>query len=133
MPINISWKLNVQIQSGPTLAIGNTLQVDAFDRIELTVPDTTATPTATTVNVQPGAVGKVSFLLIRSNRYGDNLKYRVHDATTAQRSLNDAIFLVGAGGLDLMEDPLVPLDQLLVTNTTGQPAVIEIIVGRKAT
>lgn len=133
MPINISWKLNVQIQSGPSLAIGNALQVDAFDRIEVTVPDTTATPGTTTVNVQPGAVGKVKFLLIRSNKYGNNLKYRVHDATTAERSLNDALFLVEAGGLDLLEDPLAPLDQLLVRNTTGQPVVLEIIVGRKAT
>jgi len=46
--------------------------------------------------------------------------------------LNDAVFLVGAGSLDLLEDTAAPLDKLLVTNTTGQDVVLEIIVGRAA-
>lgn len=132
MPISISWKLNVQIQSGPSVVIANTLQVDAFDRIEVTVPDTTAAPAETTVNVQPGAAGMVKFVLIRSNKYGDNLKYKVHDTTADERSLNDALFLVQAGGLDLLEDAGAALDRLLVTNTTGDDVVLEILVGRDA-
>jgi hypothetical protein len=88
MPTNISWKLNLEIQSG---------QADAYDRIEVKVPDSTPAPTATTVDMQPGAAGKVKLLLIRSTKYGDNLKYKVHDNTTSERVLNDAVFLVGAG------------------------------------
>jgi hypothetical protein len=133
MPTNISWKLNLEIQSGPNIVITNAVQVDAYDRIEVKVPDTTATPTATTVDVQPGAAGKVKLLLVRSTKYGDNLKYQVHDNTTPERVLNDALFLVGAGGLDLLEESAAPLDKLLVTNTTGQDVVLEIIVGRTAT
>jgi len=133
MPINVSWKLNVEIQSGPSLLVTNAVQVDAYDRIEVRVPDTTATPTATTVDVQPGAAGKIQALLIRSTKYGDNLTYRVHDNTTPERALNDALFLVGAGSLDLLEDTAAPLDKLLVTNTTGQEVVLEIVIGRKAT
>ena len=133
MPTNISWKLNVEIQSGPSIIVTNTVQVDAYDRIEVKVPDSTAAPTATTVDVQPGAVGKVKLMLIRSTKYGNNLKYKVHDNTTPERALNDAVFLVGAGSLDLLEDPAAPLDKLLVTNTTGQDAVIEVIIGRSAT
>jgi hypothetical protein len=133
MPTNISWKLNVEIQSGPNIIITNTVQADAYDRIEVKIPDSTAAPTATTVDVQPGVVGKVKLLLIRSTKYGNNLKYKVHDNTTPERVLNDAVFLVGAGSLDLLEDPAAPLDKLLVTNTTGQDAVLEIIVGRNAT
>ena len=132
MPTNISWKLNVEIQSGPSIIVTNTVQADAYDRIEVKVPDSTAAPTATTVDVQPGAAGKVKLLLIRSTKYGDNLKYKVHDNTTPERVLNDAVFLVGAGSLDLLEDPAAPLDKLLVTNTTGQDVVLEIIVGRTA-
>jgi hypothetical protein len=74
----------------------------------------------------------VKLLLIRSNRYGDDLTYRVHDNSTDERALNDAIFLTGAGSLNLLEDPTAPLDKLLITNTTGQDVVIEIIVGRTA-
>jgi hypothetical protein len=38
MPINISWKLNVEIQSGPNIIVTNTVQADAYDRIEVTIP-----------------------------------------------------------------------------------------------
>lgn len=132
MATNVSWKLNLAIQSGPSVTISNAVQVDAFDRIEVIVPDTTSSPTATTVDVQPSAVGKIKVLLIRSNKYGDQLKYRIHDNTTDERVLNDAIFLTGAGSLDLLEDPSAPLDKLLITNTTGQDVIVEIIVGRTA-
>jgi hypothetical protein len=133
MPTNISWKLNVEIQSGPNIIVVNTVQADAYDRIEVKIPDSTASPTATTVDIQPGAAGKIKLLLIRSTRYGNNLKYKVHDNTTPERVLNDAVFMVGAGSLDLLEDATAPLDKLLVTNTTGQDVVLEIIVGRSAT
>jgi hypothetical protein len=132
MATNISWKLNLEIQSGPNIIVTNAIQADAYDRIEVKVPDTTASPTATTVDVQPGAAGKIKLLLIRSTKYGDNLKYQVHDSTTPERVLNDALFLVGSGSLDLLEDASAPLDKLLVTNTTGQDVVLEIIVGRIA-
>jgi hypothetical protein len=132
MPTNISWKLSVEIQSGPNIIVTNAVQADAYDRIEVKIPDSTADPTATTVDVQPGAAGKVKLLLIRSTTYGDNLKYKVHDEITPERVLNDAVFLVGAGSLALLEDYTAPLDKLLVTNTTGQDVVLEIIVARNA-
>jgi hypothetical protein len=132
MATNISWKLNLEIQSGPNIIVTNVVQADAYDRIEVKVPDSTPAPTATTVDVQPGAAGKVKLLLIRSSKYGNNLKYNVHDSTTPERVLNDAVFLVGAGSLDLLEDTAAPLDKLLITNTTGQDVVLEIIVGRTA-
>ena len=132
MPTNISWKLNLEVQSGPNIIVSNAIQVDAYDRIEVRIPDSTVAPTATTVDVQPGDPGKVRLLLIRSNKYGNNLKYKVHDNTTPERVLNDTLFLVGSGSLNLLEDPAAPLDKLLITNTTGQDAVLEIIVGRSA-
>jgi hypothetical protein len=134
MTINISWKLTVQVQSGPDILIASTVQADAYERIEARIPDTSGSTTAppTTIDVQPGAVKKIKLLLIRSTRYGDDLKYQVHDNTTPVRILNDAVFLVGAGSLDLLEGSTVPLDKLLVTNTTGHEVVLEIIVGRSA-
>jgi hypothetical protein len=137
MPTNISWKLNLEIQSGPSIIVADAVQADAYDRIEVKVPDTTGTPTAkTTVDLQPGAAGKVKLLLIRSTKYGVDLKYKV--PTTPERVLNNALFLVGAGSLELLENPLgsataVALDKLEVTNKTGQEVVLEIIIGRTAT
>jgi hypothetical protein len=128
MPTNVSWKLNLEIQSGPKVLVAKTVQVDAYDRIEVTVPDAS---TEFPIDIQPGAVGKIKVLLIQSNRYGDNLIYQVHDNTTPLRVLNDALFLTGKGSLDLLEDASA-LDKLLITNTTGQNVVLEIIVGRAA-
>jgi hypothetical protein len=133
MPTNITWKLDLTIPSGPQISYANSVATHAYDRIEVGIPDSTAAPAATTVDVQPGAAGKVKLLLIRSSKYGDNLKYKVHDNTAPERALNEALFLVGAGSVNLVEDAGAPLDKLLVTNTTGQDVVLEIIVGRDAT
>jgi len=136
MATNISWKLSLEVQSGPNITVTNTVQADAYDRIEVKVPNSTAaSSTPTTIDVQPGTTGKVKLLLIRSSKYGDNLKYKVHEnaGTTPERVLNDAVFLVGAGGLELLEDANKPLDKLFVTNKTGQDVVLEILVGRSAT
>lgn len=132
MPTNVTWKLNLEVQSGPKAQVANTVQVDAYDRIQITVPDTKPSPAATTVDIQPGAVGKVKVLFIQSNRYGDDLTFQVHDNTTDEIALNDALFLAGKGGIELLEGTTAPLDKLLITNTTGQPAILEIIVGRSA-
>ena len=132
MATNISWTLNLEVQAGPKVVEAKAIQVDAIDRIEVAVPDTTATPTATEIDVQPGAAGKIKLLLIRSTAYGDDLTYQVHDNTADERVLNEALFLAGKGSLDLLEDATAPLDKLFVTNTTGQNVVLEIIVGRSA-
>src|SRR5215212_3890274 len=111
MPTNLSWKLNLDVQSGPKVLVSNTVQVDAYDRIEVSVPDTSGTPEATTVEIQPGAAGKIKVLLIRSNIYGEGLTYQAHDSTTDERVLDDALFLAGAGSLGLLEDASAPLDR----------------------
>jgi len=132
MPTNIIWKLNVEVQAGPKVIESRTIQVDAFDRIEVAVPDTTGSPDETEIDIQPGGPGNIKLLLIRSTAYGDNLKYKVHNTTADERVLNDAIFLTGKGSLDLLEEGTAPLDKLFVTNTTGNSVVLEIIVGRTA-
>ena len=132
MPTNITWKLNLEVQSGPKVSEARTVQVDAFDRIQVTVPDDAVTPGPLEIEIQPGGPGQIKVLLIRSNVYGDDLKYQVHDNTTDERVLNDALFLAGGGSLDLLEDAAAPLDKLLVSNKTGGPVLLEIIVGRTA-
>ena len=132
MPTTIRWKLNVEVQGGPKVLESKTVSVEAFDRIEVTVPDTTTTPTPTEIAIQPGAAGKIKLLLIRSSVYSDDLIYQVHNTTGDEFVLNDVVFLTGKGNLDFLEDGTAPLDKLFVTNTTGANVVIEIIVGRSA-
>lgn len=131
MAIEIAWKLSVDIPSGPGLTMSSVVDVEAYDRIAVKVPNSTASPPAeAAVDVQPGAAGKVRFLLVRSDAYGDDLTFKVHDTANPARALNDALLLVGEGSLSLLESPL---DKLLVTNTLGRDVTIEILVGRLAT
>ncbi len=130
MPTSIVWKLNAEIASGPGAALASAVVVDAYDRISVTVPHTAANPpNEVEVDVQPGAAGRVRFLLIRSSDYGANLKFKVHDAANPAHVLDDSLFLVGAGGVGLLESPI---DKLFVINTLGHAATLEILVGRQA-
>src|SRR6266478_2023985 len=120
MATSISWKLNVSIPSGPSLALSSAV----------TVPNTTAAPPAEVeVDVQPGAVGRVRFLVVRSDVYGDNLKYRVHATANPEQALNDTLVLVGAGSVALLG---AQVDKLIFINTLGHDANLEILVGRQA-
>ncbi|HXB69545.1 MAG TPA: hypothetical protein VNY05_14940 [Candidatus Acidoferrales bacterium] len=131
MPTSISWKLTIDIPSGPSLSLSSAVAVEAYDRIAVTVPHSATSPPAEVqVDVQPGAAGRVKFLVIRSDSYGEKLKYKVHDTGNSERILDDTLVLVGPGALDLLG---ATLDKLLIINTLGQPANIEIIVGRQAT
>lgn len=131
MPTNIAWKLNVAVPSGPTLNIASAVPVDAYDLITVTVPHTTATPPdEIEVDVQPSAADQVRLLVVRSTQYGDNLKYKVHATGNPERVLNDTLFLVGTGSMELLgADP----DKVFFINTLGSEVKIEIIVGRQAT
>jgi hypothetical protein len=130
MATSISWKLNVSIPSGPSLALSSAVSVDAYDRIAVTVPNTTAAPPAEVeVDVQPGAVGRVRFLVVRSDVYGDNLKYKVHATANPEQALNDTLVLVGAGSVALLG---AQVDKLIFINTLGHDANLEILVGRQA-
>jgi len=128
MATSISWKLNVSIPSGPSLALSSAISVDAYDRIAVTVP-TAVAPVEVEVDVQPGAVGRVRFLVVRSDIYGDNLKYKVHATGNPEQTLNDTLILVGAGSLGLLG---AQVDKLIFINTLGHDANLEILVGRQA-
>lgn len=129
MPTNITWKFELDVPGGPQVSYANALEVDAVDRITVSIPDTTAAPAATTVEVQPGAAGKVKVLLIRASTYGNKVEYQVHDAAATKRILNDALFLIDSVLIDALG---TPLDKLLVTNTTGKAVDVEVLIGRAA-
>jgi hypothetical protein len=98
MATSISWKLNVSIPSGPSLALSSAISVDAYDRIAVTVP-AAAAPVEVEVDVQPGAVGRVLFLVVRSDVYGDNLKYKVHATGNPEQNAERHFGTGGSGKL----------------------------------
>jgi hypothetical protein len=131
MQTNIAWRTSIEIPAGPILQIASGIAVDAYDRIVVAIPNSTNTPTdEVSVDVQPGAAAKVRVLAITSTSYGDDLRMKVHDTSQPEIVLNDALFLVGAGAVDMLG---VQPDKILFLNSLGHEVTIEILVGRLAT
>jgi hypothetical protein len=128
---NIAWRVSVEIPSSPVLLVASGTAVDAYDRIVLAVPNSTNTPTdEVTVDVQPGTADKVRLIAVTSASYGDDLRMKVHDTSSPEIALNDALFLVGQGAVEMLG---AQPDKLLFLNSLGHDVTIEILVGRLAT
>jgi hypothetical protein len=129
MPASISWTLKVQVVDGPQLSLSDGAVYDAYDVVDVVIPDGPSTST-TEVEVQPSTTtGRVQFLLITSDRYGANLTYKVDKPSAPKFTLDAPVWLVGKGGVGLLGN--AP-KTLLFTNTLGQPASVKILVGRDA-
>lgn len=132
MPEKINWTVTVQVVGGPKLSEARTLEVEAYDLLEVEVPDgDETTPGRLLVNVQPGGAGQVKFLMISSDLYHDALTYTV-DGDPTEVHLNDLQLFIGGGAVTLLGDTQ---NQFAFVNRAnqGRPAFVKILVGRKAT
>ena len=132
MPEKINWTVTVQVVGGPKLSEARTLEVEAYDLLEVEVPDgDDTTPGRVTVNVQPGGAGQVKFLMISSDLYHDALTYTV-DGDPTEVHLDDLQMFIGGGAVTLLGDTQ---NQFAFVNRAnqGRPAFVKILVGRKAT
>lgn len=131
MTEKINWTLNVQVVGGPKILASDTIDVDAYDKIDVaTEPDALDKE----VQIQPGDLGQVQFLLIKSDQYGDGLTYKVN-AANGEIKLDALQVLIGDGAVGLFKESP---EKLLFTNNLVSdgdkiPASIQIFVGRKAT
>jgi hypothetical protein len=134
----INLALNVQVVGGPTVLISKSKSVQAYDKIEVAIE----AGSEKSVDVQPGAADKVSFLLIKSSVYSSEqsvLTYRVSDGNSdfpdstqpakPPIALDEPHLYFGLGAVSAFG--LAP-KILKFTNSTGTPAAIEILVGRDA-
>jgi hypothetical protein len=128
MTQKISWTLNVQVVGGPRIPDSQTIEVDAYDMLEVSIEDTAADKE---VQLQAGASG-VKFLPIKSDVYGDKLTYKVHHGAGATGPIKlDALqLLIGSGAVGLLGKAPV---KVLFSNTQGKAASAQILVGRDAT
>ena len=126
MPETIVVTINADVASGPKLKESRTLVVDAYDKISVSVPDQT---TDLEVEIQPGGTGSIQLLVVRSNAYGEDLKYTIN-ADTTDHVLDQPHVLIGTGSIGLYgAEPT----KLVFDNTLGEDAQIQILVGRDAT
>lgn len=128
MPETIVLTLGADVASGPTVKDSRTLTVDAYDKISVTIPDGTANMD---VELQPGGTGSVRLLIIKSNLYGDALKYTVNTGTS-DHVLDQPHVLIGTGAVGLYgaEPTKLVFDNAL---GAGKDAQIQILIGRDAT
>jgi hypothetical protein len=121
----IVWSLSAQVSGGPAIAASNILNVDAYDKIGVTLePGVTKT-----AEVQPGGEDRVRFLLISADQFGEDLTFKVADAA-ATIKLEAPLVLIGDGAVDLLD---TPPQSISFTNDTQNSVNIDIIVGRMAT
>jgi hypothetical protein len=127
--IKIDWTVSFQVGGGPKVSEPGSLTCDAYDKIEVVVKDKT---TDKAVDVQPStASGRVQLLLVKSDKYGDKLTYKVSEAATQTIKLDALQFFMGEGAVGLLG--ATPPQKLLFSNQLGSDASVEILVGRKAT
>ena len=129
MTESINWSLNIQVIGGPKVMASDTKEIEAYDKIEVTIK---ADTTDKEVEIQPGGADKVQFLLIKSDTYSsdvEKLTYKVNELTTIIE-LDALQVFIGNGAVELLTEPP---EKLVFTNKFLTPVSIEILVGRMAT
>jgi hypothetical protein len=130
MPKQISWTYNVEVVGGSKVSESKTISAEAVDEIGLNIdPQQTRE-----IDIQPGGAGQVQFLLIKSDRYGDQVTYKVNATNQPVRTLDGPHLLIGKGAAALLVSATAGPNKLFVTNgLANDPISISILVGRDAT
>ena len=128
---------NIVIPNGPKLALNQTVEIDAYDKIDVTIP---APPDAAAadmeVELQPGGPEQVKFIAIVSDWFSDKLSYKINDATADPRTLDQPHLLAGAGAVSLFDSAAPPMSLFFTNASAGadaKPANVQILIGRDAT
>lgn len=128
MPGKIDWSFNVAVAGGPKFSATRSVQVDAYDKVDATIPKKDGTtPGTKTIDVQPGGEGKVQILLITSSVYDDKLTYKVDGGSDIK--LDEPQLLVGDGIVGLLNKTQ---KQFVFKNELdpAADATVQILVGR---
>lgn len=127
MPEQLKWNLDLQIVHGPKLSLAGDLDIEAYDKVSADIINNAA---AVTIDVQPGDAGEVRFLLVRSDRYGEGLTYKVN-GTGAPVTLDQPQFFLGTGAVGVLDTAPKTLE---VENklASAEDVELEILVGRSA-
>lgn len=105
----------------------DTKEIEAYDKIKVTIENDAIEKA---VEIQPNEDGKIQFLVIKSEKYGEELTYKVNDINSTNVIKLDALHVfIGTGAVGLLgETP----KELLFTNGLLESVSIEILVGRMA-
>jgi hypothetical protein len=122
MAERLLWSYGVQIVNGPNLAGSGEVPVDAYDKLHVAID----AGDSQTLEILPGATGKVQLLVINPRPPSADLTY---DVGGTDVKLDGAHVLIGAGAVGLLS---ATVGSLTFKNDTTSPAEIDVLVGRTA-
>jgi hypothetical protein len=122
----VIWAAHIDVAAGPKLAVGDTFEVEAYDKVKVALEDGA---TDVVVDLQPGGAGQVVLLVVSASAYDPPVTWSP-DAGTTTVPLDAPLVLVGAGAVGLIG---TAPKQFQWTNATGAIVNVEILVGRDAT
>jgi hypothetical protein len=133
MADKVYWSVNVEVQNGPKYARTQALDVEAFEKIQVSVPGedpaTAGKPGKASIAVLPtGSLAQ--FLLITSDKFDPaKLTYKVPG--NSPDFVLDGPHMLAGGAIAILGQP----KKVDVSNNMGpgQDATITIVVGRDAT
>ena len=126
MTETINYSFSIQVAEGPKVTDADKIEVEAYDMLEVEVPDSGTDGGQATVDVQPSSSG-VKLLLITATSYED-LEYSV-DSGTTNYDLDAPLLLLGEGAVGLLN---AAPTQFLFTNSAAEANTVNILVGRDA-
>jgi len=124
----INWSTNVSVEGGPTLAVAQSLDVDAYDKFTVAVP---AGDDDFAVSLGTVPAGSLHFLLVTGENLAainPPLTYKVNGAGTE--------YVLAAPHVYASPGQMVGLGEVTTLNfknDTGDPATVQVLVGRDAT
>lgn len=125
MPSRISVRQTVTVDQGPQVATSRTLDLDAYDTLDVTVPNDGA---AHDVEVQPNDGSRLRLLLLTASRYDPPLTWEADGSGTA-RELDEPLLVAGESVASLLG---APGETIAFTNGGGDEVRVQILVGRDA-
>jgi hypothetical protein len=130
MSEKLSVTLNVQVVGGPRISASWTKEVEAYDKVDVTV---VASDTVE-VDVQPSAIGQVEFLMISladATQYGTDITYKISPDSPDAVNLDAPQVFIGTGAVGLLN--LAAPTKLFFSNGLSTDASVQVLVGRDAT
>ena len=121
---------NIVVANGPRFALNQTLEVEAYEEIDITAPAGAADKEIDL----PGGGGPVQLIAIVSDWYGDDLTYKINNNGATSHKLDQPLLLTGTGAVSVFD--AAPA-KLFFSNATAGPkandAKVQILIGRDAT
>ncbi|MDJ0666697.1 MAG: hypothetical protein QNJ61_05450 [Desulfobacterales bacterium] len=135
MAETLKWKLSVEIEGGPKIEASRSVQVTAYDKVDVELPGAADLVSATPVSVDvlpDTAADRLEVLVLMSDHYGPNLTYTVDGGGAADVLFDGPQTFIGDGAVGLLQ--AVP-QKIIFNNGLGEDvtARITILVGRQAT